>query len=100
MAGFDYRRLAQRAAGRPVVPEYTSVTGVATSATVALTDRKGQEIVGEDMVANVFDTSTSPWTDISAKFTINPGNGLTSTDGTGNGHTLLVVWYKFRPGLG
>ena len=76
------------------------MTGPASAGTVALNDRHSQSVQGEDMIANVFDTSTTPWTDITSKFTISPGSGITSTDGTGSGHTLLVIWFKRRIGLG
>lgn len=101
MAKFDYRLLASRAAGRPVVPEYTSVTGAAQNSNVAVNDRQGVGIQGEDMLANVFDTSTSPWTDLVAKFqAFNGGNIQNTVDSSGSGHTLLVVWFKRRVGLG
>lgn len=101
MAKFDFRLLASRAAGRPVVPEYTAVTGAAQNTNVAVNDRQGQAIQTEDMLANVFDTSTSPWTDLVAKFTVtSAGNIQNTTDASGSGHTLLVIWFKRRPGLG
>lgn len=101
MAKFDYRLLASRAAGRPPVPEYTSVTGAAQNTNVAVNDRQAQAIQPEDMLANVFDTSTTPWTDLVAKFSVtSAGNIQNTVDATGNTHTLLVVWFKRRIGLG
>jgi hypothetical protein len=101
MAKFDMRLLAARAAGRPIVPEFTSVTGAAQNTNVAVNDRQGQGIQPEDMLANVFDTSTAPWTDITSKFTVtSAGNIQNTTDSTGSAHTLFIVWYKRRPGLG
>lgn len=99
MAPFDARRLAARAAGRPLVPEYSSVTGAGAATNVALTDRTGSNVNVEDMILNVFDTSTAPWSDITSKFSVTSSGNIQSSDGTGNTHTLFVIWLKARPGL-
>lgn len=97
MAPYDARKAGRQNAGRPPSLEFTSVTGAAQNTNVAVVDRLGNNIFGEDMILNVFDTSTSPWTDARAKYNVtSAGNIQNNTDGTNSGHTLLVVWLKFH----
>lgn len=101
MAAYDARKLAARSAGRPAVYEFSSATGANQNTNVAVTDRKGQNIQAEDMLMNVFDTSTSPWTDDVAQYSVtSPGNIQNTVDNDNVAHTLLVIWLKRRPGLG
>lgn len=97
MASYDARKAGRQNAGRPPSLEFTSVTGAAQNTNVAVADRLANSIFGEDMILNVFDTSTSPWTDLRAKFNVtSTGNIQNNTDSSGSGHTLLVVWLKFH----
>jgi hypothetical protein len=92
MAKGNVRKLAARATGRPLIPNFTVVAGAAVNTNIALTGAKGEDVL---LAVLRFDVNAGNFADVSdvvaeTAITSDGNVQLTTTDTTGD--KLLVIW--------
>lgn len=93
----DRRRSAARAAGRPVLQNFTVVAGAAATTNIAITG-----IVREDLIVSVLrldldaTAANINLTDVTSEVSVTSDGNIQLTTTNTTGDKLLVIWNKLR----